>query len=256
MFALVALGRPAAADSAARRFLTLSPGLEHAAFRQQLLAATSVLDGSSSAQEVAVVAAGLAPWLRESTAPTLRREAGWLSALAALRLGDTVAARAILVAHLADDPLPRRRALLIEGALLAAEGDAGSALRLTDPVTTDLERWDQSERSPFLRAALRILRAAWHDAIDETEAAPLELRWYQHFHLPNYPVADSPEPAEGDWALSTLASWQLARLLDRKDDDVCDAYLTVAERWGGGESRFRVRADTAEARLMALRCRP
>jgi hypothetical protein len=99
-----------------------------------------------------------------------------------------------------------------------------------------------------------MLRAAWWDAIGQTGSALPELRWHQHFHLPDYPVKEFPEPAEGDWAMSTLASWQLARLLDRRDDDVCAAYRMVAERWRAGEPRFAARADTAAARLAALGC--
>ncbi|HEX9167209.1 MAG TPA: serine/threonine-protein kinase [Gemmatimonadales bacterium] len=254
MFALVALGRPAAADSAALRFLAMSPGLEHTAFRSQLRAAALVLDPATPPADVAAVRHDLARLLRPATAPTLRREAAWLSALAALRLGETPAARSILASALADEPPPRRRALLVEAALLAAAGDAGAALQLTEPVTGDLERWDRDERSPFLRPAFRMLRAAWHQSNDEPESAPLALRWHQHFHLPNYPVREFPEPAEGDWAMSTLASWQLARQLDRRDEDVCAAYAMVAERWRGGEPRFRARADTAAARLDALGC--
>lgn len=254
MFALTALGRPLAADSAASRFLEMSPGVRHSAFRQQLAVAAVLLDDGTLPKEVAAAADSLAPMLLPSTAPPIRREAAWLRALAAIRLEDTATARRVLRDHLQDDPPPRRRARLVEAALLAASGDAGSALGLTDSLTTDLERWDTSERSPFLRAAVQVLRAAWQDALGQPERARLELFWHQHFHLPNYPVTEAPEPAEGDWALSTLASWRLARLLDRRDDDVCAAYRAVAERWRDGEPRFRARADTAATRQAALGC--
>jgi hypothetical protein len=65
-----------------------------------------------------------------------------------------------------------------------------------------------------------------------------------------------PVPADGDWALGTLAEWRQARLLDqgKAGSEVCESYAAVAERWSQGDGRFRARADTAVARLQALGC--
>ena len=143
--------------------------------------------------------------------------------------------------------------------MLAAAGQPDSALAVTNLIVTDLEAWDRVERSPLLRAAIRLSRARWYAAMGGSESARAEYRWHQHFHLPDYPV-DDPLPADGDWAFSTLASWRQARLLDKGpsqdpvDVEVCASYRLVAERWSGGDARYRARADTAEARLAALKC--
>jgi hypothetical protein len=98
-------------------------------------------------------------------------------------------------------------------------------------------------------------RASWEAGLGVPENARQELRWYQHFHMPDYPIND-PVPAEGDWAFGTLAAWRQARLLDQgqADADLCDAYRLVAERWREGEPRYRARADSARARLAAMTC--
>jgi hypothetical protein len=188
----------------------------------------------------------------------VRRDAAWLIALAQLRRKDPASARAALAA-LGEEPAPAFRRRLVEAALLAASGQPDSALTVSEPLATDLEAWDQAERSPFLRAAARLSRARWFVATGIPENARTEYRWHEHFHLPDYPL-DSPLPADGDWAFSTLAYWLQARSLDRgtpqepADPDVCAGYRHVAERWSLGDARFRARADTARARLASLRC--
>ena len=138
-------------------------------------------------------------------------------------------------------------------------GAVDSALIVTEVLATDLEGWDRAGRSPLLRAASRMSRAQWFAATGFRENARSEYRWHEHFHLPDYPVGN-PLPADGDWALSTLAYWRQARLLDRaepgdlSDREVCAAYRHVAGRWATGDVRYRARADTARTRLAALHC--
>jgi serine/threonine protein kinase len=258
MLGSIALGRIDSARAAGRRLNAMFPSNEFLAFDAMLRAAVVLLDAETTASEAADVEAGLRHFTRPMMPPGVRRDALWLSALAAIIRKDPAAGRAAL-RLLADEPQPAFRRILIEGALLAASGAPDSAIAHTDVLATDLEGWDRAERSPLLRAAARLSRAQWFAATGVPENARSEYRWYQHFHLPDYPV-DNPLPADGDWTFSTLASWRQARLLDHgatadaADLEVCAAYGTVVDRWSLGDARSRARADTARARLASLRC--
>jgi hypothetical protein len=192
-----------------------------------------------------------------ATPPPIRREAAWLSTLGALRLGQAQAA-ARHAAVLSSETPPARRATFAAALQLAHAGLVDSALAITAPLAEHLALWDtweRADRSPTLRAAVRLHRARWLAELGSPEAARQEYRWHQHFHLPEYPV-DPPVAAEGDWAFSTLAFWEQAVLLDagRRDAEVCAGYRAVVERWGDGDPSYRARADSARRRLDALAC--
>jgi hypothetical protein len=125
----------------------------------------------------------------------------------------------------------------------------------TESLVGDLAVWDAAGQDPVLRAVLRLARARWKERAGNPAAAVREYLWHEHFNLPRYPTAE-PVPADGDWALSTIAEWRQAGLLDqgKAGQEVCESYRIVAERWGQGEGQFRARADTALARLQALGC--
>jgi hypothetical protein len=254
MLGNVALGRIDSARVAGHRLNTIFPRQQFVAFGAMLDAANVLFDDASTSSDAARVEAMLVPFTRAVMPPLVRRDAAWLIALAAIRRRDPDAARATL-RMLADEPSPGIRRTFITAALLGASGQADSAIAITNTIVTDLEAWDRTERSPLLRAAIRLYRARWFEAIGSPENARAEYRWHQHFHLPDYPV-DDPLAADGDWAFSTLASWRQARLLDRgeQDVDICASYRLVAERWSLGEPRYRARADTARSRLAQLRC--
>jgi hypothetical protein len=236
------------------------PSNELLAFDAMLQAVVLLLDDETTAFQAAEIETRIRPFTRTKMPPSVRRDAAWVQALAAIKKRDAPAAHASLLL-LAADPAPAFRRIFVEGVLLAASGEPDSALTVTNVLATDLEGWDLAERSPLLRAAVRVSRAQWFAATQFPENARLEYRWHEHFHLPDYPV-DSPLPADGDWAFSTLAYWRQARLLDHASSDdvpdreVCAAYRRVAGRWATGDARYRARADTARNRLVALKCDP
>jgi hypothetical protein len=236
------------------------PSNELLGFDAMLQAAVVLLDQETTAFQAAEVETRLRQFTREMMPPGVRRDAAWLGALAAIRKRDLATAQAALEL-VADDPAPGFRRIFVQGALLAAAGDHDSALTVTNVLATNLEGWDRAERSPLLRAAVRLSRAQWFAASGFPENARQEYRWHEHFHLPDYPV-DNPVAVDGDWAFSTLAYWRQARLLDHvalgevPDREVCAAYRKVAERWEAGDARYRARADTARVRLGAIKCEP
>ena len=251
MLGQVALGRPEDARRTGQRLAAAFPGSSTELFVRSLRAASLLLDESASVQDLRAVRADLEPLARPGNPAPVRTEAAWLLSLLSLRI-DPISS-SYPAAGTGSGSVSGY--LLVQASVLAAKGRPDSALTLTESLSTDLEAWDRLERSPILRTVLRMSRAGWQAGLGVPESARQELRWYQHFHLPDYPV-DDPVPAEGDWAFGTLAAWRQARLLDQGqvDADVCDAYRLVAERWSEGEARYRIRADSAKARLAAMTC--
>jgi serine/threonine protein kinase len=258
MMGSVALGRLEEMRAAALRLNATFPSNEYLALPIMLEAMALLFDDETTPSMALAIEGALAPFTRRTMPPAVRRDAAWLTALAALRRRAPAAAAAA-GELLEDDPPPSFRRAFIAAALVEASGDADSALRLTEPAVTKLELWDRMEPGALLRSAIRLSRARWYESLADPESARREYRWHQHFHLTDYPVND-PLIAEGDWAMSTLASWRQARLLDRDrspggpDSDVCGSYRLVLERWLLGDARYRARADTARSRLAALKC--
>jgi hypothetical protein len=253
----VALGRLDSAKRAGQRLNALFPSQQLIAFAAMLDAAVVLFDDESTASDAERVEATLIPFKSAIMPPLVRRDAAWLTAVAASRRHDAATAHTQLT-MVADEGPPGYRSRFINGVLLAANGQHDSALAITNLLVSDLETWDRTEKSPLFRIAIRMSRARWFEAMGGIENARMEYRWHQHFHLPDYPV-DMPVPADGDWAFSTLASWRQARLLDKGpadpvDVELCSSYRLVAERWSGGNPRFRARADTARSRLAVLKC--
>jgi tetratricopeptide (TPR) repeat protein/predicted Ser/Thr protein kinase len=176
----------------------------------------------------------------------------WLLALHRVELGQAVENEIRLALAAETAPAPRR--LLVEAWETAARGEISRALAMTNSLTTDTRLLEGDGYDDlFLRSAVKLSRARWFAQLGNMESARRELRWHQHFHMPHYPTA-GPEVAEVDWALAALASWTIARLVDRRDAEVCIAYRTVAERWASGDSPYAARAALAERRLRELSC--
>lgn len=202
----------------------------------------------------AVRAAGaLEPFLRPGVQADVQDGAAWMLALLAYRAGNNaMAARHADRMNNEDGAGPR--SVLLRSWGLAARGHVAQAIDDTEALASSLRVFDE-EPDPFLRAAVRLSRALWLEQVGSPWAARDEYRWHQHFHMASYPK-DDPTAAEVDWALSTLASWRKARLLDGREEgpELCAAYRTVAERWSLGERPYRDRAGVARVRLRALGC--
>jgi hypothetical protein len=253
----VALGRLDSARRAGQRLKAIFPSQQLIAFTAMLDAAVVLFDDESTSSDAGRIEATLIPFKSAIMPPLVRRDAAWLTAVAASRRRDVAIAHAQL-ALVADEAPPGYRSRFINAVLLAEAGQPDSALAITNPLVTDLETWDRTEKSPLFRIAVRMSRARWFEAMGGIENARAEYRWHQHFYLPDYPV-DNPVPADGDWAFSTLASWRQARLLDKGpadpvDVELCASYRLVVDRWSGGNARYRARADTARGRIAALGC--
>jgi tetratricopeptide (TPR) repeat protein len=223
-------------------------------FGVQVEAALLLEDDAAPLETLQDVARRLAAFTRAGSDPSLRHQAAWMLALVRHRQGDPTGASAA-AALLADEPEPRAGASLLTAWARSDAGMADSALVATDSLVGDLGTWDAAGQDPMLRAVLRLARANWMERSGNSAAAVREYLWHEHFHLPRYPMAE-PVPADGDWALGTLAEWRQARLLDqgKAGSEVCESYAAVAERWSQGDGRFRARADTAVARLQELGC--
>ena len=223
-------------------------------FGVQVEAALLLEDDAAPIEALGDVARRLATFTRVGSDASLRRQAAWVLVLVRRRQGDPVGA-ARVEALLADAPEPKASSRLLAAWARSDAGMPDSALVATDSLVGDLSIWDAAGQDPMLRAVLRLARATWMERAGNSAAAVREYLWHEHFHLPRYPIAE-PVPADGDWALGTLAEWRQARLLDQgvSGSEVCDSYREVAERWAGGDGRFRARSDTAVGRLQALGC--
>jgi tetratricopeptide (TPR) repeat protein len=223
-------------------------------FGVQVEAALLLEDDAAPIEALTDVTRRLAAFTRAGSDPSLRRQAAWMLALIRRRQGDLSGVSAA-AALLADEPEPKAGSILLAAWARSDAGMLDSALLATDSLVGDLSLWDAAGQDPMLRAVLRLARATWMERAGNSAAAVREYLWHEHFHLPRYPTAE-PVPADGDWALGTLAEWRQARLLDqgKPGPELCRSYREVAERWTRGEGRFRARADTAAARLQSLGC--
>jgi len=142
---------------------------------------------------------------------------------------------------------------LLRATGLARRGSPALALEATDSL---IELPMRGTDNPFFRTVLHMLRARWYERTGQAARAATELTWAENSDVLGYPTGD-PQPAEVDWAFAAPALWRLARLLERTGarTDLCRAYRDVARRWGGGEPRFRARADSAARRVRSLGCR-
>jgi tetratricopeptide (TPR) repeat protein len=223
-------------------------------FGVQVEAALLLEDDAAPAEAVRDVARRLTVFTTVGSDAAIRHRAAWMLALIRRRQGDSLGALAA-EALLADEPEPKASSRLLAAWARSDAGMPDSALMATGNLVGDVSGWDAADQDPMLRAMLRLARAAWMERAGNSAAAVREYLWHEHFHLPRYPTAE-PVPADGDWALGTLAEWRQARLLDQGQPgaEVCESYREVAERWKQGDGRFRARADTAVARLQALGC--
>ena len=223
-------------------------------FGVQIAAAMLLEDEAVPMVALEDVARRLAVFTRAGSDKLVRWRAAWMLALVRHRQGEVAGASAA-EQHLADEPEPRARLRLLAAWRLNEAGKPDSALMATDSLAADLAIWDTADQDPVLRAVLRLARARWMERVGNPAAALGEYLWHEHFHLPRYPT-DDPVPADGDWALGTLAEWRRARLLDSLNagTQACRPYRVVEERWAQGVGRYQDRADTARARLTALRC--
>ncbi len=144
---------------------------------------------------------------------------------------------------------------LIDGLDLARRERWRDALARTDGLVSYP---DSSFESPVLRALAHLDRAVWWVRAGDPDAAARELRWSEHWHVQKFPTG-LPQAADVDWSLRSLARWRLASVLDRagqRNEEVCLAYVRVANAWARGAPVFRTRADSARQRAAALKCPP
>ncbi len=238
-FGYVALGRPDSAQATLQALVERFPEPALALFACEYGGALSLTDS-----------AGVAGWRAKALTELSRRaapEAGsarererarWMAALIS---GDT---------RRFEGSGPLRDVL--EAWQLAREGRWREAIARSDRVQLSA---DSEPLDPTLRALLRLGRAQWYArAGGDPAAVRRELRWAEHEDVVGtFDV--TPQAADVDWSLRTLARWRLATALDRageQDAEVCDAYRRVAELWAGGAAVYRARADSARRRLSDL----
>ncbi len=110
----------------------------------------------------------------------------------------------------------------------------------------------------FYRTVLRFFRARWFAELNDPVDAATDLLFHEAVDLPALPT-ELPEAGEIDWAFSTLARWERARLLERitaAAKEVCWDYEIVARRWASGDPLYRARADSATRARERLGCDP
>jgi hypothetical protein len=237
----VALGRMDRTRDLAGRLTAVSPEKEIELFNAELPAALAFVD-PGSVHTAGVLDALGALIASAGTDSTLRDRASWLSTL----LGHPTPLR---------DAAPSALQLYLAADSLAASGRQRAAVYLLDQVPVDAA----TGVDPFFRTIYHLQRAKWRAQLGDFQGARSELIWHEHLALVGLPT-DLPQAAEIDWAFGTLASWRLARLLDRSKGqpaqrgDVCAAYAAVARHWSGSPSPYGARAEFARTRTHALKC--
>jgi hypothetical protein len=237
----VALGRMDRTRDLAGRLTAVSPEKEIELFNAELPAALAFVD-PGSVHTAGVLDALGALIASAGTDSTLRDRASWLSTL----LGHPTPLR---------DAAPSALQLYLAADSLAASGRQRAAVYLLDQVPVDAA----TGVDPFFRTIYHLQRAKWRAQLGDFQGAKSELIWHEHLALVGLPT-DLPQAAEVDWAFGTLASWRLARLLDRSKGqpaqrgDVCAAYAAVARHWSGSPSPYGARAEFARTRTHALKC--
>ncbi len=215
--------------------------------------ALALAEGDSlSASAADSIVAPLVPLLEPAAHSARdRHEAGLLVGLAGVTAGSTRWSAAGLAA-LADEPTPRPFRQLLEAARLARAARFDSAAALAEAAARDPTA---SDRSPFFRALTSLARARWLVRAGRPAAAEIVLAWHENSDLP-FPTAE-PLASEFDWAVSTTARWETARLLDvpARATEACADYAAVHRRWTNGDRRFALRADSAKSALKRLGCR-
>ena len=234
----LALGQVDSARALSRRLVGFPPQPELDFFPSELQATLAVVDSGSVPIEDA--RGGLRHWLLSDN-DAVRDRATWISSLLEHR------SRLLPSA-------PRELRLAVTAESLAAQGLTGAALRLLDQVNVDSVA---RTGDPFFRTVVHFRRAAWRAQIGDIAGANAELIWSEHEDLVGLPT-EKPQAAEVDWAFATLARWRLARLLDGpkppQRDEACAAYAAVVRHWSQAPAPFGARADTARARVRALKC--
>ena len=156
MLGQVALGRPAEARQTGQRLASAFPGSSTELFIRSLSATSLLLDESASELDLSAARADLEPLARPGNPASVRTEAAWLISLLSLRLDPASTSFALA----GSESAAGSGNLLVRASILAARGKPDSALTLTENLSTDLEAWDRSERSPILRTVLRMSRPA------------------------------------------------------------------------------------------------
>jgi len=257
-YGLVALGRPDSAVAVARRAAERAPEPALALFAAELPAALALADSADLPRDYARLAGPLRAIADEtSVAAPQRSRALWMLALLAWRGGRGAEGDA---AHRDFEAIERSGGSL--GVMLGVVAGPGMhhvpavALRRS-PAIVDHDSANGTG-DPFYRTLLYLSRADWQLAAQLPERAVRELRWHENNDFLSYPGLE-PQAGEVDYALSTLARWRRARLLDAPRSagpsaELCHCYAAVARLWGDGEPRYAARADTARQRLATLRC--
>jgi tetratricopeptide (TPR) repeat protein len=170
----------------------------------------------------------------------LGSRAAWALALDAAARGDTVAAqeweqRANLSAT---SPM----AMLLSAQREAVRGQLEKALDLSAPALASDSAgfvWGTAgyRLDPFLRSALHLLRGAWLARVGQPDQAERAWLWYENTDVVGWPGREA-QPAEVDWALSTLARGRRALLLRQSDPAAaCRLLSRIDTVWRHADAR-------------------
>ena len=221
--ALVALGRPAAAqlafDSAAALFPHPREARLQAAEWRVIPSALGVAGWSERERERG--RADLRAMLGDSA---VHARVAWALALDAGSRGDTADA----------GPEDEGLSSMLAGLGHAARGEWQAALAATEPALA-LDSAGHAP-DPFLRAVLHLKRGEWLERAGRAEDADRSWLWYENLDLVGWPDAEA-QPAEVDWALATHARSRRARAALASGDPAggCALAGAVAEAWSEAE---------------------
>ncbi|HWP36651.1 MAG TPA: serine/threonine-protein kinase [Gemmatimonadales bacterium] len=247
VFGFVALGRLDSAAARLQELVATFPDERLRSFADQYRATLTLVDREALQDRFTDARRELEHQATSGSQPDLRERARWMLAL----LQQSEGAGPVP----GEPPVPWNdvQRVVLDAVRDARAGRWTAALSATDSVVMDSV---SQVTDPTLRSILRLLRADWYERTGDVEAARRELRWAEHYWTIGLPMF-SPQTAEVDWSLRTLARWRRARLLDRAgadDWEVCASYAHVARDWASGMPVYRARADTARQRLEALAC--
>lgn len=257
VFGHLVLGQTDSALHYARMLQSRVPGVEADLFAAQLAGALALLDPDST-ETGRLRAVRAREELRQFTlsgaaGDQAKRRAAWMEVLLAERTGGS--GRVQLAHHLIGqgaDSAARYYAAFIQANNLARRGLFDRALELTTWNGSDLVRLPD----PFFSAVSTFYRAEWFAQLGNTRSAITTLLWHEANDFGTYPIGDA-QPAEVNLALSTLAWWTQARLLDQDHAfvaDACRGYRAVSRAWRDGTPVYRERASIARERLSSLSC--
>jgi hypothetical protein len=170
----------------------------------------------------------------------LGSRAAWALALDAAARGDTVAAQEW--EQRANLSTTSPMAMLLSAQREAVRGQLEKALDLSAPALASDSAgfvWGTAgyRLDPFLRSALHLLRGAWLARVGQPDQAERAWLWYENTDVVGWPGREA-QPAEVDWALSTLARGRRALLLRQSDPAAaCRLLSRIDTVWRHADAR-------------------